>query len=711
MYTTLDQALKRILAHAGTTLKVGAPLGLGKPNRLLNAIYDHAKAHPELRYELYTALALGLPKGKSELESRFLATFCERHFGADYPQLHHLQDLHAGQVPANVKIVEFYLQSGAWLGNAEMQRNYASLNYTHAAREVVRRGLNVLVVLVAERDGRYSLSSNPDTALDMLDLAAAQGLPKPLVVGCVHPELPFMPNDAEVGPEFFDLIVGPEAHRHQLFALPREPVQPVEHAIGVHAAGLLKDAGSIQIGIGALSDSLVHAALHRHRSPEAFARLYRTLSPESAEIAAQLGGLGRFERGLYGASEMVMDGFMHLVDAGIVRRLVYDDLAIEQAIDRGLIQPPEVRPDTVERMRDARLLQARLRHHELESLILHGLLPAGLSIDGLDLVFADGERVPHDLDAASTRDAIRRHSAGLELKNGHFLAGAFYLGSKALYRWMRELPEPIRRQINMTRVSHINQLYGGREALDAAQRDDARFFNTTMMVTALGAAVSETLADGRVVSGVGGQYNFVAMAHALPRGRSALLLRAVREGDGGARSNIVYNYPQVTIPRHLRDLVVTEYGVADLRGRTDEETLLALLAITDARFQPELIRQAQAAGKLRRDFTIPEAWKRNTPQRVADQLKASGLSFEVFPFGHDFDAGEFRLIKALKVLRTGMGGGLIDKLKLMAAGFTAPPADEEAAILLGRMGLAQPANLRERLYRGLLVHALKQTAG
>ncbi len=488
-------------------------------------------------------------------------------------------------------------------------------------------------------------------------------------------------------------------------------MQPSEHAIGVYAAGLLKDSGSIQIGIGALSDSLVHAALHRHRSPQAFAALYRGLSPASADIAATIGGFDRFEQGLYGASEMVMDGFMHLIDAGIVRRLVYDDLAIEQAIDRGLIRPPEVRPDTVERMREARLLQARLRHHELDSLILHGLLPQGLGIDGLTLVFADGTRVPHDLDDPATRAALREHCSGLELQNGHLLAGAFYLGSKALYRWMRELPEPLRRQINMTRVSHINQLYGGREALDAAQRDDARFFNTTMMVTALGAAVSETLADGRVVSGVGGQYNFVAMAHALPRGRSALLLRAVREAEGGAQSNIVYNYPQITIPRHLRDLVVTEYGVADLRGRTDEETLLALLAISDARFQEGLVRQAQAAGKLARSFVIPEVWKQNTPQRVADQLKASGLSFEVFPFGHDFDAGEFRLIRALKVLKAGMGGGLVDKLKLMAAGFMAPPADAEAAILLGRMGLAQPATLRERLYRGLLVHALKQSAG
>jgi len=87
----------------------------------------------------------------------------------------------------------------------------------------------------------------------------------------------------------------------------------------------------------------------------------------------------------------------------------------------------------------------------------------------------------------------------------------------------------------MTRVSDINQLYGGREALDAVQRRDARFFNTCMMATALGAAVSDALADGQVVSGVGGQYNFVAMAHALAGGRSILLLRSTRSGHGGSQ--------------------------------------------------------------------------------------------------------------------------------------------------------------------------------
>ena len=74
----------------------------------------------------------------------------------------------------------------------------------------------------------------------------------------------------------------------------------------------------------------------------------------------------------------------------------------------------------------------------------------------------------------------------------------------------------------MCGVSFVNQLDGADQALKIAQRRHGRFLNSTMMMTLLGAAVSDGLADGRVVSGVGGQYNFVAMAHSLPEARSIL---------------------------------------------------------------------------------------------------------------------------------------------------------------------------------------------
>src|SRR3546814_9221709 len=53
---------------------------------------------------------------------------------------------------------------------------------------------------------------------------------------------------------------------------------------------------------------------------------------------------------------------------------------------------------------------------------------------------------------------------------GQHLHGGFFLGSKDLYRWLRELPARERQRIGMTRISHINELYGGQETLERLQR-------------------------------------------------------------------------------------------------------------------------------------------------------------------------------------------------------------------------------------------------
>ena len=66
--------------------------------------------------------------------------------------------------------------------------------------------------------------------------------------------------------------------------------------------------------------------------------------------------------------------------------------------------------------------------------------------------------------------------------------------------------------------------------------------------------------------GVAGVELALAMAHDLPGARAVICLRSTRGSGDDARSNIVPHYGHVTVPRHLRDIVVTEYGVADLRG-------------------------------------------------------------------------------------------------------------------------------------------------
>ena len=129
-------------------------------------------------------------------------------------------------------------------------------------------------------------------------------------------------------------------------------------------------------------------------------------------------------------------------------------------------------------------------------------------------------------------------------------------------------------------VSFTNQLYGD-EDVKRRYRVDARFVNTAMMATLMGAAISDGLRNGQVVSGVGGQYNFVAQAFALQGARSILALEATRQAGAKTHSNIRWSYGHQTIPRHLRDVFITEYGVADVRGKSDAETIAAMLQITD----------------------------------------------------------------------------------------------------------------------------------
>jgi Acetyl-CoA hydrolase/transferase C-terminal domain len=225
----------------------------------------------------------------------------------------------------------------------------------------------------------------------------------------------------------------------------------------------------------------------------------------------------------------------------------------------------------------------------------------------------------------------------------------------------------------------------------------------------LGAAVSDGLDNGQVVSGVGGQYNFVAQAFALPGARSILALEATRQTGGKAQSNIRWNYGHETIPRHLRDVFVTEYGIADVRGRSDADVIAAMLSITDSRFQDELARVAKDAGKLPRGFEISSAYRDNTPDRIAAALepaREAGL-LPSFPFGSDFTDVEQRLIGALVILGDAQHAPL-HLGRLLLKGMTQPPgaADREC---LARLGLDKPATFAEGMYRALVGAALKES--
>jgi hypothetical protein len=611
LFSSPEAIAEDIIRDVGTNLMVGLPLGLGKANHIVNALYARAVADRAINLTFFSALTLEKPKPVSLLERRFIAPVIERLFGG-YPDLAYADALRANALPPNVRVIEFFFLAGRWLHVPFAQQHYISANYTHASSYLLARGMNVVTQLVARRvvDGvaRYSLSCNSDTTLDILR-ARADGRASFKLIGQVNSELPFMPGAGDLPGEEFSAVLDSPETEFPLFAPPSEPISDTKYAIGLHAASLVRDGGTLQIGIGQVGDALAQGLILRHRDNAQFQATMKRLTPATQQLDAL--ETGAFEKGLYGVSEMLFEAFLGLIDAGILKR-------------------------------------------EVDGVVLHG---------------------------------------------------AFFLGPKSFYRSLREMTPGQIARIQMMPVSFTNELYGEEDSKRRA-RLDARFVNNAMMATLMGAVISDGLEDGQVVSGVGGQYNFVTQAFALSGARSILTVEATRQAGRTPQSNIRWAYGHETIPRHLRDIVVTEYGVADLRGKSDAEVIAAMLQVADSRFQSELARQAKDAGKLAKDFEIQVAYRENYPDRIANALKPArdaGL-LPSFPFGSDFTDVEQRLIPALQMLQEAQRSPL--RLPgLLWQGLTRAPnaADNEC---LARLGLDKPATWSERAYRALVSAAL-----
>jgi hypothetical protein len=195
----------------------------------------------------------------------------------------------------------------------------------------------------------------------------------------------------------------------------------------------------------------------------------------------------------------------------------------------------------------------------------------------------------------------------------------------------------------------------------------------------------------------------------LPGARSIICIRATRGAGKALRSNIVPHYGHITIPRHLRDIVVTEYGAADLRGRSDQEIIEALLGIADSRFQPELLEAARHAGKIDPDWEIPEAQRHNLPERIAAVLgpwRKRGY-FPAFPLGTDFTPEEIALGASLKDIKALMEQPA-HLLRAVIRSFMTDVDEEQARPYLERIGLAHPDTPKEKLLQHLLLLELEE---
>ncbi len=712
-----DQAVKFVLEKVGKKITLGIPLGLGKPNQFVNALYVHVANNPELSLRIITALSLEKPKASNEFEARLVNPLVERLFG-NYEELEYTKALRSKSLPENIQVSEFYFKAGAFKHNEYAQRNYISANYTHVCNLLLEMGVNVVAQLVAlsnthKHKNKISLSCNTDILIDAFK-AFDEGFNKrkrPLIVGQVHNQLPYMKNKAVVNEDRFDCIIQNPDYDTCLFSTPNQSVSTKDYAIAFHVSTLIKDGGTLQIGIGSLGDAIVHALKLRHLDNLSYLSVLKSLTQNvSGDLNINdASRYGLFEQGLYGASEMFINGFMHLIKAGIIKRKVYDHIAIQRLLNENKIEE-KVTCKTLDALIEAGTINSILTPDDLAFLKHWGIFKDQAELSGGSIRIGQVciENDLFQMKDESNRKLISQHFLGEELEHGIFMHGGFFLGPKDFYQALRDLPDSLHKHISMDSVGEINQLLFN-PALKCLQRQHARFVNTAMMVTLTGAAVSDGLEDGRVISGIGGQYNFVAMAHDLPGARSIICVRSTRDQKGDTVSNILPAYGHTSIPRHLRDIVITEYGVADLRGKTDEEVAISLIEIADSRFQEELLENAQSMGKVSRDYKIPINRQNNLPDQINTVLEPF-YKKEVllkFPLGTDFTPEEIALMDSLKEIKSQINQPT-KLIKSLVKSLFHHSNESDAEHFLERMQLLHPKTATETLIQHLLLLELEE---
>lgn len=321
----------------------------------------------------------------------------------------------------------------------------------------IREGLfpcDVAVTLASPMDqhGYFSISLAPDYTMAALQKAR-------VVILEVNPGVPFAYGDCHIHIDEVTAIVTDD---RPVSTVGLPTIGPVQAAIGGYVADMIPDGATLQVGYGAIPDAVVMQLTDR--------------------------------RGLGIHSEMMGDGILSLVEAGVVTNR-------RKNIDRG------------------------------------------------------------------------------------HMRATFALGSQRLYDFMDHNPA-----VQMHPVDVVN------DPCRIGMHDQMHSVNATMQVDLLGQCCSESM-GATPYSGTGGQVDFTRGANRSAGGKAFIVLPATAKND--TISRIV---PTLTPGAHVTtgkndvNYVVTEYGVAQLRGRTNKQRARALIEIAHPDFRAEL---CEAADKMR----------------------------------------------------------------------------------------------------------------
>jgi len=263
-----------------------------------------------------------------------------------------------------------------------------------------------------------------------------------------------------------------------------------------------------------------------------------------------------------------------------------DDVDVLIETDREPVALPDPAPSEVERA-----IAGHIREFIPDGATLQtgiGGIPgavAGLLADG-----AGGDYGIHS--EMFTTGLMRLHRAG-KVSNAHkgthdgYSVATFAMGTAELYAWLHE-----RDEVRFLPVDQVNA-----PTLIAANRN-MRCINGALMLDLLGQVVADSI-DGRQYSGIGGHEDFTSGGSFEADDRSLVCLPSTIEIDGVTRPRILARLEAgavVTTPRHQLDVVVTEYGAAEVSGLTVRQRAHALAEIAHPDHRDGLHEAADRVG-------------------------------------------------------------------------------------------------------------------
>jgi GNAT superfamily N-acetyltransferase len=154
--------------------------------------------------------------------------------------------------------------------------------------------------------------------------------------------------------------------------------------------------------------------------------------------------------------------------------------------------------------------------------------------------------------------------------------------------------------------------------------------HVAMAMDLTGQVAADALAANQF-AGVTGMLDFVRGAMASPGGKSVIMMPSTRRNGKESRIVPLLEETAVVVPRADAHYVVTEYGAANLFGKSLQERALAMIGIAHPDFRDALFHRAQAMGLLSPQHTLSESLHGVYPRKLEETLEVAGETITIRP--------------------------------------------------------------------------------